>query len=250
MGHPSLSSKATTSPTAARAPAPGLRDSPGNWSQPRWPAGPTPDSASALAGLRPRLRRGAVRTVGWHGVHGPRFPGQRGRGLRRLGLAGAGLGAARVGATRLVETSRLCGSRLETEVLQRAGLPRPAPASGHSPQGTPPPGAGLVSPVPLRDGGAPAQGTLARGSGVCRPTVSCPTSQCCRPPARLCHTAVTLRSRHRGAFLGARRGAPIHSRGKTCTSRWGTRGQPLQAPVVSRTLCGVLGHSVSPGPFH
>lgn len=210
-----LSSKATTSQTAVQPPAPGLRASPGSWSQPRRPTGPPPDSASALAGLRPQLRCGAVRTVGWYGVHGPRFPGQGGRGLRRLGLAGAGLGAARVGATRLAETSRFCVSRLETEVLQRAGIPRPVPASGHSPQGTLPPGAGPVSLVSLRDGGAPAQGTLAQGSGVCRPTVSYPTSQCCRPPACLCHAALTLRSRHRGAFLGARRGTPIHSRGKT-----------------------------------
>lgn len=215
MGHPSLSAKATASPTAARPPAPGLRASPGSWSQPLRPAGPPLDSASAVAGLRPRLRRGAMRTVGWHGVHGPRFPGQTGRGLRRLGLTGVGLGAAQVGATRLAETSCLCVSRLETEVLQRAGLPRPAPASGRSPRGTLPPGAGPVSPVPLRDRGAPAQGTLARGSGVCRPTVSCPTSQCCRPPARLCHAALALRSRRRGAFLGVQRGAPIHSRGKT-----------------------------------
>ena len=215
MGHALLSSKATTSQTAVQPPAPGLRASPGSWSQPRRPTGPPPDSASALAGLRPQLRRGAVRTVGWYGVHGPRFPGQGGRGLRRLGLAGAGLGAARVGATRLAETSRFCVSRLETEVLQRAGIPRPVPASGHSPQGTLPPGAGPVSLVSLRDGGAPAQGTLAQGSGVCRPTVSYPTSQCCRPPACLCHAALTLRSRHRGAFLGARRGTPIHSRGKT-----------------------------------
>lgn len=36
----------------------------------------------------------------------------------------------------------------------------------------------------------------------------------------------------------------------THTGRWGTQGWPLQAPVFSRTLRGVLGHSVSPGPFH
>ena len=88
--------------TAALPPAPGLCASQRSWSQPpaacRAPSGLgiCPGWAEAPLGLS------AVHTVGWHGVHGPRFPGQRGRGL-----TGAGLGAARVGATRLTETSCL-----------------------------------------------------------------------------------------------------------------------------------------------
>ena len=188
------------------------------------PAGPPQDSASAPAGPRPHSDSVLCTQLAGTASMDHAFLG---RGAGASPALDSGLLGWEPHTSRKLPASEFPGWRLTR--CRELGSPD-QPQYLDSPRGVLPAGTGPACPVPLRDRGALAQGFRAQGNGVCRPTPSCPISQCCRPVARLCHAALARGSRDRGAFLRTGRGAPIHSRARTplrrqpCGRRHKTKG--------------------------